>query len=331
MIITKPDYYDRFRCIGGSCPDSCCQGWEVDVDEDSAARYRSLPGPLRDRLRRALREGEEGPFFALEDGRCPMWEADGLCALQKALGEEALCQVCRTFPRLRHDYGDFSELGLELSCPEAAKYILASPQPVMVTETVPGGEPPAYDREDMALLLSSREVMRALIADLSRPFGACLCLGMLYGCQVQSALDGAALEDFDQEKALAQAAAWAKPGSMEELLALFSGLEILTPQWRELLSHPEPAGWAPGHRALARYLVDRYWLQALSDLDIYSRVKFLVAACLTVRHLGGALPRTAQLFSKEIENDWDNSDALLTAAYESPALRDDRLFGLLLL
>lgn len=331
MIITKPDYYDRFRCIGGSCPDSCCQGWEVDVDEDSAARYRSLPGPLGDRLRRALGEGEEGPFLALEDGRCPMWEADGLCALQKALGEEALCQVCRTFPRLRHDYGDFAELGLELSCPEAAKYILASPQPIMVTETVPGGEPPDYDREDMALLLSSREVMRALIADLSRPFGACLCLGLLYGCQVQSALDGAALEDFDQEKALAQAAAWAKPGSMEELLALFSGLEILTPQWRELLSHPERAGWAPGHRALARYLVDRYWLQALSDLDIYSRVKFLVAACLTVRHLGGSLLRTAQLFSKEIENDWDNLDALLTAAYESPALRDDRLFGLLLL
>ena len=41
MIITKPDYYDRFRCAGGSCPDSCCQSWEVDVDEASAARYRS--------------------------------------------------------------------------------------------------------------------------------------------------------------------------------------------------------------------------------------------------------------------------------------------------
>lgn len=331
MIITKPDYYDRFRCAGGSCPDSCCQSWEVDVDEASAARYRSLPGPLGDRLRNALEEGEDGTFIAMKNGRCPLWEDDGLCGLQKALGEAELCQVCRTFPRLQHDYGDFMELGLELSCPEAARYILSSSQPAMITGEVPGGDPPDYDREDMALLLSSRETMRALLADSRRPFGQCLCLGLLYGCQVQSALDGGTLEDLDEAQALSQAAAWAKPGSMGEILALFSGLEILTPQWRELLSHPEPAQWEPGHRALARYLVDRYWLQAVSDLDIYGRVKFLVTACLTVRHLGGNLLRTAQLFSKEIENDWDNLEALLTAAYESPALRDDRLFGLLLL
>ena len=44
MKITKPDYFDRFRCIAGACPDSCCKEWAVEVHPDSAKMYRSLPG-----------------------------------------------------------------------------------------------------------------------------------------------------------------------------------------------------------------------------------------------------------------------------------------------
>ena len=52
MLITKPHYYDSFRCIAGSCPDSCCKEWDVQVDDVSAAYYRSLPGALGEDLRR---------------------------------------------------------------------------------------------------------------------------------------------------------------------------------------------------------------------------------------------------------------------------------------
>ena len=45
--------------------------------------------------------------------------------------------------------------------------------------------------------------------------------------------------------------------------------------------------------------------------------------------LGGNFTRTAQLFSKEIENDADNVDAILDAAYEVRAFADDRLLGML--
>ena len=51
---------------------------------------------------------------------------------------------------------------------------------------------------------------------------------------------------------------------------------------------------------------------------------------LLVGLLGGDFPRTAQLFSKEIENDAGNMDALLDAAYEHPAFTDARLLGMLL-
>ena len=125
MLITKPDYFDRFRCIAGACPDSCCKEWDVQVDADSAAMYRALPGALGDRLREVLKEEDGETVMTILDGRCPMWRADGLCRIQAELGETALCKTCREFPRLTHDYGDFIELGLELSCPEAAKFILS--------------------------------------------------------------------------------------------------------------------------------------------------------------------------------------------------------------
>ena len=95
------------------------------------------------------------------------------------------------------------------------------------------------------------------------------------------------------------------------------------------MQSPAPQSWSDCHRALAAYLVQRYWLQAVSDYDLYCRVKFIVITCLLVKHLGGDIFRTAQLYSKEIENNTDNVYALLDAAYTSPAITDVRLLGLL--
>ena len=57
--------------------------------------------------------------------------------------------------------------------------------------------------------------------------------------------------------------------------------------------------------------MDRYWLQAVADYDLVSRVMLTVASCLMIRTLGGDLVQTAQAYSKEIENDIDNIDAIL--------------------
>ena len=140
MQIRKSYYFDSFRCIASACDDSCCKEWDVQVDEAAAAYYRSLTGPLGDRLREVLKEEDGETVMIIEDGRCPMWREDGLCRIQAELGEEALCRTCREFPRLTHDYGNFVERGLELSCPEAARLILqADPLPMVMT-CVPGEE-----------------------------------------------------------------------------------------------------------------------------------------------------------------------------------------------
>ena len=81
---------------------------------------------------------------------------------------------------------------------------------------------------------------------------------------------------------------------------------------------------------MIKYFINRYWLQAVSDYDVVCRAKFAIAACLLIHSLGGDLLETAQLFSKEIENDAENMEAILDGAYTAPALTDTALLGFLM-
>ena len=125
MSVWYPSFYPAFRCRADACRHSCCRGWEIDVDEDSAELYRSLSGELGDELRQALFSDEEGWHFRLDgEERCPFLEADGLCRLIKRLGEEALCDICALHPRFFEEL-DADELwGLGLSCEEATALLL---------------------------------------------------------------------------------------------------------------------------------------------------------------------------------------------------------------
>ena len=327
MRLRKPSCYDTFRCIAGACPDSCCQEWDVDVDDASARRYLALPGALGDRIREKLKNQGEGYYLEITDRRCPMWRKDGLCQIQYELGEEALCQVCHQFPRLRHDYGDFVELGLELSCPEAARILLTEPWQT-VTEETDGGEEPEYHRELMEILLHSRA--RALELLDREPLPRALVLLLLYAHRVQGQLDGDGEFAFVPEEELAFARKYAAAADLTQIRQLYLGLEILTPRWQELLSGPvQVRDWDEHHRAFLRYGIERYWLQAVSDYDLIGRVKFLLSACVLLRTLPGDFVTVAQLWSKEIENSTENVEALLDAAYESPAMTDVHLLGLL--
>ena len=329
MKLWKPHYYDIFTCIASDCPDSCCKEWSVTVDEASAARYRLLPGDLGDRLRQVLTEEDGDTIMRIENGRCPMWRQDGLCRIQAELGHEGLCQVCRDFPRLRHDYGDFVELGLELSCPEAARLILASNAQPGIEIDLPGGENGEYDDEAMEILKKSRQRVLALLEDPSYSVPEALTLALLYGYHVQGELDGGEELPFDPQAALDEAKELAKPADSQDFLNFFGSLEILTPRWAEMLRSAQPGSWSADYRKLARYFIERYWLQAVSDYDLYCRVKFIIVSCLAIRLVGGELLTTAQQYSKEIENDVDNVESILDAAYAHPAFTDEKILGLL--
>ena len=308
MIVSRPAYYDRFQCLASACPDSCCQQWSVQVDGEAEALYRRLPGPLGEKLRGVLTQEDGETVFAVENGRCPMWRGDGLCRIQAELGEQALCRVCREFPRIRHDFGDFAELQLELSCPEAARLILlSSPEPCLTREE-PDTDPAEYDRAEMSLLRQRRE---RLLGILSTP-------ALTPGQTLRMFYRQASGEELTPEGS----------GDIRSIADFFASLEILTQTWPALLAQAASRPLHPLTRSLARYLTERYWLR--QDLgDGWGKGGFILACCLLVSALGEDFIENAQLFSKEVENCAENMDALMDAVYGHPAFSPENLTALL--
>ena len=320
--------FQKFRCIADKCEDSCCKEWEVDVDPQSAAFYRSLDGDLGNRLRQVLKTQDGASFMVLENGRCPMWRQDGLCRIQAELGHDALCSVCQEYPRLYMDYGDFAEWGLEMSCPEAARLLFGD---MSVEEgEIPGGEEPEYDREAMDILQQSRGEILSFWKESNMTVSQRLAATLYYAHQVQGALDGGEYVALRPEAVLQAAQGYVGAGDMAAMLAFFQQLEILTETWAGRLRAPKKGTWDVRLCAFATYLIRRYWLQAVWDYDLVCRAKFIVAACILVNELGGNTVETAHLFAKEIENDPDNRETILDGAYAHQAFTDTNLLGLLL-
>lgn len=325
-----PSYYKEFTCIAGDCPDSCCHEWEVQVDAASAARYRAMEGALGNALREALYDENGETYMRNKGDRCPMWRDDGLCRIQAEQGHEALCHVCRKFPRLCQDYGDLVELGLEMSCPEASRIMLTADHWVLITEEVPGGEEGDYDTELMDLLRETRPYALALLAHGEAPVNVRLARLLLYGHHVQARIDGGEVFGFDPAQAEALLVQCAGQGDFELLRAFYQELEILTERWSDRLAGAgENTGFDEKLCKLSAYQVYRYWYQAVSDWDLAARVKLMVAGCCLLARMSGDMTANIQLYAKEIENDAANVDAILDGAYSERALTDVNLLALL--
>ncbi len=122
----QPDFYDRFRCRAAACRHSCCKGWEIDIDENTLELYRSLSGTWREKTDAAVVCDEYGAHFRLtEEERCPFLQQDGLCELIRALGEDALCDICALHPRFYELAGPYELAGLGLSCEAVCDLLLS--------------------------------------------------------------------------------------------------------------------------------------------------------------------------------------------------------------
>ena len=44
MLIRVPEYFDRFRCLAGACPHTCCEAWEVVIDRETPVRWGKSSG-----------------------------------------------------------------------------------------------------------------------------------------------------------------------------------------------------------------------------------------------------------------------------------------------
>lgn len=126
MVLRVPSYYKEFHCIADQCKDSCCIGWEIDIDEDTFAYYKSVEGAFGKRLAAHMEEGEQNSFTLKENGWCPFLNEKKLCDICTELGEEALSEVCTEFPRFTMEYGKVREKVLSLSCEEVGRILFSS-------------------------------------------------------------------------------------------------------------------------------------------------------------------------------------------------------------
>lgn len=126
MKLFAPSYYKNFVCIADKCKNSCCKGWEIDIDENTFRKYSSLSGGYAEKIKSSI-TGKGVPHFKLApNGSCPHLDGQGLCKIITEYGESYLCDICREHPRFYLNTKNGKEVGLGMSCEEAARIILSS-------------------------------------------------------------------------------------------------------------------------------------------------------------------------------------------------------------
>ncbi|MBO3367124.1 flagellin lysine-N-methylase [Clostridium perfringens] len=124
MKVRVPNYFNEFKCIASECEDTCCAGWEIVIDDETHKRYENVEGEFGEILRSKIVKSDGENILLLNNGNCSFLNEKKMCEIYINLGEDHLCYTCQQFPRYTEEFLDLKEVGLSLSCPEAARIIL---------------------------------------------------------------------------------------------------------------------------------------------------------------------------------------------------------------
>ncbi len=291
MKLITPSFYKNFKCIAGACPDSCCQGWEVDADEDSLAYYKTLSGSLRARIDSVLDKDEFGnTIFRLADKkRCPFLNQDNLCDMHIAIGGEHTPYTCRTFPRFINDFGGTREMGISFSCPIASDIMWNLTEDFDFVSEI-NSQPPSLNEIDAELyfkLLSYRKEAYSIVQDRKLEINKRLIRLLDYAAKIQRELD-----DYKEY------------ASETGFFDIFNHPEVINQEWTEKVKNHNTNPTFPNDKIcenIAMYFLFRYFLTAVYDSDILSKVKMAVIGVLIPAYFGNDA-WTIHLWSKETEH-----------------------------
>lgn len=270
-MTVKPNFFDSFCCIADKCTDTCCAGWEIDVDEDTYEYYCSLEGDDGEFLRSRLTHTEDGCVRLCHEGeRCPFLREDNLCEMIIRLGEDSLCDICREHPRFYSGSENITEVGVGLCCEEAARLWLETELQFIFDDS-----DGIADREELDMLKRQMSIVNELLHG-ERSLGEILCemLG-----------DGGSSDIYPQLREL-----YRSLDMLDKDFGLrFNGTAVVTEDKR--------------FRNLAAYFVYRWYFElGQSDALLFTTASLIMISAMN----GGELYLKAKDYSKEIEYDTDN-------------------------
>jgi lysine-N-methylase len=110
---------ERFRCLGAECEDTCCRGWDMQMN----ARIRALYEDKAPELLSAVTEGPSGTIMKRDaaSDACIKLEGGGLCGIHRERGEQFLGDACYFYPRSTRQVQGEVVQSAALSCPEVAR------------------------------------------------------------------------------------------------------------------------------------------------------------------------------------------------------------------
>ena len=309
MKLRYPLYYKNFSCIADRCTDNCCIGWEIDIDPATGSFYDSVSGDFGKRLRDNIENGS----FKLCGERCPFLNDRNLCDIIINLGSEHLCYICDNHPRYYGWYGDVKEGGIGLSCEAAARLILTEGNSdYCELDTDEEGE--EEDEVLLEFLASAREKIFNILEG-GGTFAEKASRILYYGEDLQDCMDmgltGTVSEPAQYEEEWDEA-------DVGKFISLFSKFEPIDGVWTKKLASLN------GRRAtndgfltnIFIYFIWRYFMKALYDGDVLSKICFAAAGCLMISLMAKdttleSYISAAKLYSKEMEYSEDNRDALM--------------------
>ena len=260
MHYKKPQYYDNFTCIADRCPDTCCAGWQIVIDDISLENYGKISGTFGERIQKSI-DWKEG-IFRQNQRRCAFLNQENLCDLYRELGADSLCDTCRMYPRHVEEYEDLREFSLSLSCPVAAEMILGCKEQVRFLEEEDDVEEQEEEYEDFDIILfdwleEAREVLLEVIQDRSLPVSARMLVLLNVSFLSQKALDQGILLEMDLRAEVEKAVSESRKTSVQKqgekvfqnkilLLKDLQKLEVLREEWKELLHRLEKNLYARG-------------------------------------------------------------------------------------
>ena len=199
MKIRVPEYFKDFKCIASKCEDTCCAGWGIVIDDATYDRYKNVQGEFGDILRSEIVHEAGENIFVLKGNNCPFLNEEKTCDIYINIGEENLCYTCQQYPRYTEEFGSLREVGISLSCPEAARIMLNNSKKVEFELSENNEVVSSYNDINAQLfieLLQSRKIVRDIIQDRTIDLRKRAVVALLFVDEIQEKIDESEIKEI---------------------------------------------------------------------------------------------------------------------------------------